>query len=540
MFLNLRPDRIESEGFHTLEDGGSVFFKGYVAHEGKIVSDSDFLPILTRHFLRGELKSRVKTYNGNFIIVIVKENSVIAVNDRYGIYPLFYTEKNRQLIISTQWQRLVPFSGKELHRDAVLEVLSLGYVLGRKTLVKNIHELPTATYMECHLQDQGLETTWTRFWKLKHLFGKGHLRKLEMEFAELWQSQISLYTNYIKEHGNSCLQLLSGGLDSRLLAHEFDQAGIRIHAITYGLGKESGEIITARKIMETISNGASHKVFYNDRAELQKIIRSDVKFDRITNARNTEKDLYSYHELADAATIRVPGYSGDFMAGSHIKFRMKSWRSKQDIVNYLLKFHVTPLVRPELAENPDHLEMLSHSLEESISMDTDPISAFIQWDLDYRQRRYVVRSEVEDNTGPTRFLLPFFDNELFDFFLSLPMKALLNTRLYINAQLKYLYKSNPDLIRIKRDNLTQQQLIRNNLVYEYRKKLKDVIRLYQHRRNTSLLTNWSPEINWDEEISNWDLPEMIGELHLNTTNVSGAYVTYLLSLAKLKKELAAL
>lgn len=540
MFLHLRPGKIESEGFSKLEGGGLIFFKGYVIHEEKIISDKDFLPILTRHYLNGELHHRVKTYNGNFIFIIIRDNKVIAANDRYGVYPLFYTKKEKQLIISTQWQRLVPHSGKQLHRGAVMEILSLGYVLGTKTLVDNIHEFPTATLMETDVLDDRSETRWVQYWKIKHRFARGNMRKLEKEFADLWQSRISVYSQYIKEHGNSCLQLLSGGLDSRLLAHEFDQAGIQIHAITYGLGPESGEIVTAREVMEKLANGTSHKVFYNDQEELQKIIRSDVMYDRITNARNYEKELYSYHELAHAATIRVPGYSGDYMAGSHIKYRMKSWKSKQDIINYILKFHVTPLIRPELASSNENKEMLIQALDESIEMDTDPISAFIQWDLDYRQRRYIVRSEVEDNSGDTRFLLPFFDNQLIDFFLGLPMDALLNTKLYTNAQLKYLYKSNQDLIRIKRDNDIQQRIIRNNLVYEYRNKLKHIVLMYRHRRNTALHTNWSPEIEWQKEIKSWDLPALINEFHLNTHNISGAYILYLLSLAKLNKELEAL
>jgi len=496
MFLNLRPDKIESEGFSALEGGGSIFFKGYVVLNNKIVTDSDFLPTLSRDFLSGELHSRVKTYNGNFIFVIIRGKEILACNDRYGIYPLFYTQGKEQLVISTQWQRLIPFSGKQLHSGSVLEILSLGYVLGEKTLVENIIEFPTASLMETRVLKDRLETSWKHYWKLEHRFKPGNIRKLKKEFVGLWQKQMFPYCDYIKEQGNSCLQLLSGGLDSRLLAHEFDQAGIKIHGITYGRGEESGEIITARKVMEKLNKGASHKVFYNDPEELQKIIDSKVLYDRITNARNYEKELYSYHELSEQAQIRVPGYSGDFMAGSHIKHRMRSWKTKEDIISYIMKFHVTPLVGPMLANDKEKREMLIQALDDSIAMDRDPISAFIQWDLNYRQRRYIVRPEVENNSGPVRFLLPFFDNELIDFFLDLPMEALLNTRLYTNAQLKYLYKSNPELIRIKRDNDKRQQPIRNNLVHEYNNKLRHLILMYRHRNNTALHTNWSTRIGW--------------------------------------------
>lgn len=540
MFLHLRPDHLESEGFRQMEQEVYLFFKGYVIVEGNLIEGEQFSSILYNHFLSGELPNKIGDYNGNFVFVIIQRDNIWIGNDRHGIYPLFFLQKEGQYIISTKWQRLVPFSGKELHKEAVLELLSFGYVLGEKTLVKNINEFPGASLLHISILPGRLEYRPLNYWKLEHNFRQGRIHRLESEFVSLWREQFRSYTDYIKKEGNSCIVPLSGGLDSRLLAHELDRAGIGIHAFTYGLGEQSGDVITARQVAKQLSTLRSHDVFYNDQAELQSVINSEVRYERITHARNYEKELRRYHELAGFSKIRMPGYSGDFMAGSHIRHRMRSWKSNQPLIKYIWDFHVTPMVKPGLKSNRDHMDMLINSIDQSLTTDRDPVSAFIQWDLDYRQRRYIVRPEVEDNSGPLAFLLPFFDYRYMDFFLDLPFEALLNTRLYTNAQLKYLYEENRQLIRIKRDNQKRQRMIRNNLTYEYGNKLKHVWVKFRHRHKPSLLSNWSPEIDWQKEMSAWNLPEIALDFKLHTDGANGAYILYLQSLTKLQKELSEL
>jgi len=523
-----------------MEQGVYLFFKGYVIIEGQLMAGDQFSTILHDHFLKGELPDRISEYNGNFAFAIIQGDQIWIGNDRYGIYPLFFVQKDGQYIVSTKWQRLVPFSGKELHKESVLELLSLGYVLGDKTLVKNISEFPGASLLHISKLPGRLEYRPLTYWKLEHRFRPGRMQKLEIEFASLWRKQFKSYTDHIREEGNTCIVPLSGGLDSRLLAHELDRAGIGIHAFTYGLGEQSGDVITARQVAKQLSSLLSHQVFYNDRAELQNVVQSEVKYERITHARNYEKELRRYHELARFSGIRMPGYSGDFMAGSHIRHRMKSWDSYQRVTKYIFDFHVNPMVKPGLKSRRDQMDMLLHSIEQSLPTDRDPVSSFIQWDLNYRQRRYIVRPEAEDNSGPLAFLLPFFDYAYMDFFLDLPYEALLNTRLYTNAQIKYLYEENPRLIRIKRDNQKRQRLIRHNLSHEYGHKLKHVWMKFRHRHNPSQLTNWSPEIDWQTELPDWNLPEITEDFSLQTDGANGAHILYLLSLAKLDKELSEL
>ena len=96
------------------------------------------------------------------------------------------------------------------------------------------------------------------------------------------------------------------------------------------------------------------------------------------------------------------------------------------------------------------------------------------------------------------------------------------------------------MIKVKRDNIRTQKLIRNNLIYEYHHKIKDEIIRHRRRKDISTLTNCSAEIDWQKHIESWDMPDLVYEFKLKTGNVNGAYLSLLLELSKFKKELSKL
>lgn len=540
MFIRIAPEGINADGFICFEGKINLFFRGYVIWNNHLYMDKEFIPVLLGHYNSGSISNHIKEYNGNFEFVIYKDKKVIIGNDRYGIYPLFYFQSDEELILTTQWEKLISNSGKIFQDDSILEYLVFGNVLGKKTLIKNLFELDPATLLKVSVRAGRLEYDSTCYWELTHKFKPGRLHELEKDFAKLWETQLKIYSDFVKNHGNCCVQLLSGGLDSRLLANEFDQAGVAINAITYGGHENDDEIISALRVSELLAHCTSHKTIILDTKEMQRINRSNITYDKITQARNADKDLYSYHKLSDRCQFRIPGYSGDFTAGSHIKYRMKFWHSKENILDYILKFKLNPMLKTDLKTNLNHREQLINSLNQSIETNKDPVSAYIQWDLKNRQRRFVVRAEIENNSGPTNLLLPFFDYKILDFFLELPMEALMNTRLYINSQIKYLYKNNPELLKIKRDNKKRQKIIYSNFYYEYSSKVEHVVKEFRNRRNNKVTSCWSGDIDWQAFYDSWDLPEIKEEFKIQTQGINGESLLFLLTLLKLKTELSEL
>jgi len=153
---------------------------------------------------------------------------------------------------------------------------------------------------------------------------------------------------------------------------------------------------------------------------------------------------------------------------------MKFWKNKSEIINYIIHFKSTPYLKELVKKNPEIKNKIVKRLFEVIPNSNNPISAFIRWDLEQRQRRYIARSAYANINSDVKVLLPFFDYSLMDFFIDLPFDLLWNTKLYINTQIKYLYKKNPQLIKAKRVGKTQKT-IKYNFLYEYLPKIYDII-----------------------------------------------------------------
>jgi hypothetical protein len=68
----------------------------------------------------------------------------------------------------------------------------------------------------------------------------------------------------------------------------------------------------------------------------------------------------------------------------------------------------------------------------------DPIGSIDRWDCEHRQRRLIL-SELRTYAAHGRWLLPFYDYALFDFYRQVPLRLRYQQRLYIQALLQDLF-----------------------------------------------------------------------------------------------------
>jgi hypothetical protein len=68
----------------------------------------------------------------------------------------------------------------------------------------------------------------------------------------------------------------------------------------------------------------------------------------------------------------------------------------------------------------------------------DPEGILERWNYENRQRRLILREMVLYNQV-ARWFLPFYDNELIDFWTTVPIELRLNQKLYINCLLKNIF-----------------------------------------------------------------------------------------------------
>ena len=506
MFIKFQNKILTVED-HSKNNEFSFYFHGYVIWNDKLYLDNEFTQILIKHISDESIFENIRNYNGCFVIIFIKNNVIHLLTDRWGTYPIFYNYNRNNLFISDNWKSILEYTGKEIRKDSAIDILNFGYVLGNKTLLEDIYEFEPHSIYTISFKDEEIRYEREDYWHLKYNFCKVNTKSKEKEFSEIWQHRLKIYIDHIIENGNTAYIPLSGGLDSRLLVNEFDRYQVNLYLMTFGSRSDNFEIKAATKVAQNLSKVKDHFILFLNKQSIPKFLEFEISTNRITNAIFSERILYYPDRIKNFCKYFIPGYSGDFMAGSHLKYKMLKWKTTDDLVEYILKYKSSDYTK-HCAKKKNHYETIRKSLISSIALEDDLISSFVRWDLENRQRRYIIRSAFSDQKKIMNVFLPFFDHDLFDFFLNLPIDLLLNKKLYINSQLKHLYNNNPKLIKIKNRNKIQKK-IKNNFLEEYTPKLKTKLKQFCGIKNSIDSEKWSDNMDWHKMFDHLELPEFM-------------------------------
>ena len=533
MFISLLKNKLNYTGFQKYQNSLYIYFRGFVIYKDKAYHNSEFYPILKTLALNNNLIKETPFFNGTFQIVLIKNKEITVINDRWGSFPFYYFQNKESFIISTNWQDLIPYSTKQYNEQALLEYLSFGYVLANKTLLKNINEFSPHSINIIKIINQQIILSKTDYWKLEHKFLNVNVKQKEKEFADLWDSQMQIYTDFLRNHSNKCVIPLTGGLDSRLLIATLDKYQIETYAMTWGASNSFHEIINAKEIAKYLKYLSKHKIFQLNQDFLNNILEFDKQKNIIITTGRGFTETYFYTQFTEDIPFTMPGFSGDFLAGSHLKTRMKFWKDKNDIINYIKKFKLSPILTT--SNTKEFIENITNSINQSIDEDTDLISSFIRWDLENRQRQFFIR--IGSDYKRTSQILPFFDYKYFDFFLDLPFSELLETKLYTNSQLKYLYSHNKKIKDVKRIH-SVQKTISNSTINEYLFKIKKKLKITPQQRDTSKKYKYFEEtINFDKFFNEIELPLELKKYNIEKDNILTAYKSYIVHLGMFNKQL---
>jgi asparagine synthase (glutamine-hydrolysing) len=232
--------------------------KGYeVIIEGKIYNRSisdiesqldNLLSVSNSNYFIDRLSSWLLESDGDFVIYIINNESIFIFNDVFGRIPLYYFEDEDRLIVS-RYLNFIIKSGCEGNMDsmAISLFLLLGYMLGDRTLLKNVKQLRAATLL-IHTKGE------TEFIPL-HCFNfdqKNNLSKNDKDIINDLRDLFSISCKDRFQNTKENIVTLSGGLDSRLVASAMNNNKIAFRAATmeYENGYASEEIGIAEKLCE--------------------------------------------------------------------------------------------------------------------------------------------------------------------------------------------------------------------------------------------------------------------------------------------------
>lgn len=147
---------------------------------------------------------------GSFIFVIVDNNNIFAARDHLGLMPLYYYKDNDLLIISSKIKCILDYLGKCIvDKNGIKELLGVGPSMSPgKTIYKDIYSLKPAHYIKYNNADFNISSYWTL--SKKEIYDNyddiiRHIKDLVID-------------NTMHQYDNNCVCLLSGGLDSSIIA----------------------------------------------------------------------------------------------------------------------------------------------------------------------------------------------------------------------------------------------------------------------------------------------------------------------------------
>lgn len=442
--------------------------------------------------------------NGAFIAIIWDKNRrrLLLVNDRLGLYPCYYAQTKDFLLFGSGVRALLaePTLSRQIDQIAIAEFLTFDHVLHDHTLLKAVRLLPQASLLS--FSEQGLEIR--PYWRVCH--PDTYLLRSEVELMEEFLFLVKQAVTRQKVHDNlPAAILLSGGLDSRLLlaylVENDDEAMIR--SFTWGV-PGCDDLRFARQISRLL--GSQHHFF-----ELKPdwLLHRAEEAVRITDGMGNLINLHALATLeaeSEITQILYKGFLGDAMMGFGIRHQFWSNYDATTTTSAHIQVHRDQGV---ITFDPmfDHQNLFTQAFQKEIStgvMDNytrgmrdaqAPYLAQQRIYFDYYQRvpRMTIKG-VEVARSRTIVRLPFGDNDLVEFSLTVPPGLLYQRRLMKNAFIKAFPKLAQ--VPVTETNLPMMSCMRDVVM-----RASEVIRWHLNARGFSLISQntkrpYSDYNNW--------------------------------------------
>jgi asparagine synthase (glutamine-hydrolysing) len=229
------------DGRHVLVFNGEIFNSPELRRELEArgerfrTAHSD-TEVLLRLLVR-ESEGALTKLNGMFAFAFYDrfERTLLLARDRLGIKPLYYTQIGTRFAFASEMKSLLalPFINREIDRQSLFHYLSLMYVPGERSILRDVHRLPPGHSLRLRLDDGVSEIK--RWWGL-------HYDPDHATPAAMWPERIRATLDEAVDRW--CLSdvpiaaSLSGGLDSSGIVGLASRRGRDVRTVSVGFAGE--------------------------------------------------------------------------------------------------------------------------------------------------------------------------------------------------------------------------------------------------------------------------------------------------------------
>lgn len=364
--------------------------------------------------------------NGSCVIVLWngRNQELTIVNDRYGLRPFYYTERDGCLLFGSEMGALLGKSIKPaVDERALSDFLLFRCILGTKTIVRGISLLPPASIMTCTCGGISVESYWDFDFHESEAPEPFLIEKLSFLLTQATERQLK---------GVRIGASLTGGFDTRMIVSLIVRKIPHLHTYTWG-GPGCKDTIIAPIIAKNL--GTHHHLFMY---EPHHFAREGTYLMEGVVDPDTFGVLDRLKEIRTFLDIEVGGIGGgEILRGNCITKQMEASESEEELFEAVLDYLsidipeglLTELYYPRIEESRRYLESLFQKYtDEPLLNKSDHV--FIREILPsyVRSNFFVKNSQFEYRT-------PFFDNDLVDFAQTIPVSLRKDSSLLIKVLL---------------------------------------------------------------------------------------------------------
>lgn len=419
---------------------GQCIFEG-AGYRGKLFSEK----ILHLDNLNTSLP-----FNGNYSFIRIKEEKIDLVTDHIRSYPLFYSQIKNYLFISDNANWIKEKSDNAIiDAHAIQEMKLSGYVLGNKTLYKEIKQLQAGEKIQFNLEGNlnQIKPKSTRFFEY---YPNSSVNKSMDEYAEEHKTILSeIFKKLIKEHeGKTFVVPLSGGLDSRLIVSELKKRGcINVVCFTYGKVSNAESLIS-----KEIASKLGYDWFFVEYT--RDTWREAYKSSSFQKYLYTTDNFCSLPHIQDwpciwklkkenkipSDSVMLPGHTGDFLATGHIPLNLNDSSTIDEFLLEIIKKHFRVNQFSSLSRNEKKYIQgrILDVLPQGKKKDGEILKkeSFQYFDWQERQAKFIVNSVRVYDFFNYEWSIPLWGIELINFWKNIPFEFKKGKLLYKH----YLYK----------------------------------------------------------------------------------------------------
>lgn len=274
-------------------------------------------------FGQGPAVGRLPEIRGGFVAARLDEaaRKITLISDRQASYPLYVARHGSAMIFASQVKAILAvFPGKvELDRVSVATMLSIGEVIGNRTLVEGVETLPAAMLMSFSPEGVHQHGYWQyRYEENRQCSWDDAVDRTGLALQGAVQRAI--------QSGPALAVPLSGGLDSRFILDLACQAGATPTAYTWGT-PGCRDIEYARQVARRLK--CRHEVYFFEPDYLRHYAMRGVWLtEGHTPATNFHVLPYVDTLAEHGHELILDGFAGDGVLGGN--FINSAWLNQPD------------------------------------------------------------------------------------------------------------------------------------------------------------------------------------------------------------------